>query len=108
MKSSINYDGDHTYVWLDTGFVDRKNNALFISLLNNGREYAGHHVGTARTLTGNIKGFYPQYKKDISNNYSRFMSKYNQKCRERDNEHIEDENQYLLCKVNEDCIGECL
>lgn len=100
MKSSINNDADHIYVWLDTGFTDQNKQAIFISLLNTGNEYVGHHVGTARTLAENIKGFFPKYKKNISENYSRFINKYNQKCAERENPHIEDENKYLLCKVN--------
>ena len=102
MKSSLNNDTDHTYVWLDTGFRDRNNNALFISLLNNGREYTGHIVGTARELAESIKSFFPKYKKDICSNYSRFISKYNQKCQEREHTYIADEQQYLLGCANRD------
>lgn len=105
MKSSTNQDTDNTYVWLDTGFRDRRNNALFISLLNNGYEYAGHYVGTANDLSDSIKAFFPKNRKEIAANYSRFIGKYAQKCKERDTEYIEDEKQYLLEKVNEnnDC-----
>lgn len=101
MKSSVNRDTDNIYVWLDTGLRDSNNNALFISLRNNGENYRGHYVGTAHSLTKNIREHYPKNKKDINTNYSRFISKYNQKCLERENPYIEDEKQYLLCKVNE-------
>lgn len=102
LKSSVNQDTNATYVWLDTGYRDRKNNAIFLSLLNTGREYKGHYVGTARILADSIKNFFPCYRKDISTNYSRFLSKYNQKAAEREHRYIEDENQYLLSKANEE------
>ena len=91
MKSSTNQDTDNTYVWLDTGFRDRRNNALFISLLNNGYEYVGHYVGTAHDLSDSIKAFFPKNRKEIAANYSRFIGKYAQKCKERDTEYIEDQ-----------------
>ena len=106
MRSSLTNDIDHTYVWLDTGFRDRNNNALFVSLLNNGRGYAGHIIGTARELAESIKSFYPKYKKDICSNYSRFVSKYSQKCQEREHTYIADEEQYLLARVNKDGVCE--
>jgi len=106
MNSSVNHDTDNTYVWLDTGFCDLNNNPLFISLLNNGREYVGHHVGTAKKLADNIKSYYHLKGKDVSKNYSRFVSKYKQKCAERNNEHIVDIEDYYLAKANEETCEE--
>lgn len=100
LKSNVNQDSDSLYLWLDTGYRDRNNNTIFISLLNNGREYKGHYVGTARSLAKVIKNYFPAYRKDINGNYPRFLNKYKQKAAEREHLYISDENQYLLSKAN--------
>lgn len=101
LKTSVNNDSDHSYLWLDTGFTDRNNQPIFISLVRMGHEYVGYKVGTAKTLADGIKREHQKYRKDIAANYSRFLNKYAQKCEERKQKHIDNVNQYYLSKANE-------
>lgn len=100
LRSKVNRDPDALYLWLDTGYRDWNNNAIFISLLNNGQDYKGHYVGTAQDLANCIRNFFPAYRKDININYARFLNKYKQKAEKRDYEYIIDENWYLLSRNN--------
>lgn len=106
LKSRVNYDSDALYLWLDTGYRDQNNKTIFISLVNNGREYKGHYVGNAQNLANRMKDFLPAYRRNINTNYSRFLNKYKQKAAEREHEYIVDENKYLFSKSNcEDSLG---
>lgn len=100
MRSNMEPNAATRYVWLDTGYRDQNNHAVFLSLCHRGHEYRGHYVGTARTLTSGMKKVSPNYKNDIETNYARFVEKYKRKSAERVCECIGDENRYLLSKIN--------
>ena len=100
LKASINQDTGSKYLWLDTGFCDKQNRPIFISLLRSCGEYVGHFVGTAKKLMESVKGFFPAYSKHIKVNFARFLQKYDEKSKEREIVHILDGQEYFLSKAN--------
>ena len=100
LKSSVNQDTGSKYLWLDTGFCDKQNKPIFISLIRYCGEYVGHIVGTAKKLMESIKGFFPAYSKHIKMNFARFLQKYDEKSKEREIVHITDGQSYFISKTN--------
>lgn len=91
-KMNIRKEGEYgnKYLWLDTGFQAEDGKAIFISLLPEGEEYAGHYVGTAVTLSKKIGERYSQYKSTISKNQKMFFLKYQSMLPKRTTKHITD------------------
>lgn len=90
-------DRDTVYLWLDSGFIDQYGHAIMISLLNNGSGmYTGHYCGSMKTLSNSIARFFAHNRKSISRNIGTVISKYNNKIAERVNQHILDEQEYLI------------
>ena len=100
MNSSTDYGMCTDYLWLDTGFRDLKNQPIMICLHNGYNGYVGHYTGTVRVLANRVKSFNSRNAKDIERNYSRFISKYRAKAKERKHEFIDDEMTYLLDVAN--------
>lgn len=90
------------YLWIDTGFVDKYGNPVFISLLKNGESYSGHIVGTAKTLAKGIIAFFPRNKQYIDKNIGDFRAKYDKKISCRAVRHIENEEKYFINSCNDE------
>lgn len=93
------------YLWLDTGLRNVYGNPIFISLLKNGNEYAGHYYGTADVLAREIMKYFYKNAGTIKKNLSAFKNKYKIKCEQRIHMHIEDENEYLIQICNGDIVA---
>ncbi len=64
------------YLWLDTGYVDKYNNPLFISLINNHGCYSGKYVGNPRILSQCAKNYFYYNADDITENTKILERKY--------------------------------
>lgn len=88
-------DKDATIVWLDSGYVTPKGEAIFISLKKSVTNeepyyiYAGYYVGTAGYLSKGIRDHNQAYAGTIKENFERFKSKYYKKIEQRNIKHLE-------------------
>ena len=87
---------DCIYAWLDTGYVDRSDNPVMISLLRSGGRYTGHYVGNYRSLSGNAKDHFGLDRVLVEKKMRGFAEKYAAKSDERNNRSILDEGRFLL------------
>lgn len=71
------------YLWIDTGFVDKKDNPLFISLLNHDGYYRGHFIGNSLYLSSKVYEYFKDNKQAIMVNEQRFREKYKRKIEGR-------------------------
>lgn len=101
MNSRMESTSDSVYLWIDSGFLDKRGNPLFISLLKQGSEYIGHYVGTIHSLSQYIINYFPRNGKQIKTNRGTFLGKYNQKIAGRTVKHIENEQEYLVERLND-------
>lgn len=101
-KMNINMaeDKDTTYLWLDTGMRTVQDEPIFISLLKNEEGYSGHYVGTTNILSNAVRDFSPWNSKDIAANKKKMKQKYQSRTAKRETLYIENENEYLLKKMN--------
>lgn len=76
------------YLWIDTGYVDRNFNPIFISLLNKCGTFSGKYVGHTSFLSKVAKSFFDQNSHDIENNIKKFINKYNAKSSKGSISHI--------------------
>lgn len=106
LNSSTEYGQYTDYVWLDTGFRDARNQPIMICLHNGYDGFTGHYTGTIRILANRVKNFNGKNTRDIEKNFSRFLSKYATKAKERLNESIIGVNDYALAAVNREFPGE--
>jgi len=74
---------DIRYLWLDTGFCDKNDNPIFISLLNHSGYYSGHFIGNSMYLSGRIAEYYSYNEKEIIENERAFREKYKRKVEDR-------------------------
>lgn len=83
-------DKDVVYAWLDTGYCNQTNEPIFISLVKkeDGR-FIGNYIGTSRTLASSTINYFPNNRKFIYNNQSRFKAKYEKRISKRTMKHIE-------------------
>ena len=63
-------------LWLDTGLTDRMGLPLFVSLVHSNGVFSGHIVGNYNELYQSHQEFFFKYRREISNNFSKFISKY--------------------------------
>ena len=100
-------------LWLDTGLTDERGLPLFISLVRSGNVFNGHIVGNYNDLHRSHQEYFFKYRRDISNNFSKFISKYKTKSEARANPHIKNADTYILADVNEnesftESFGSCI
>lgn len=90
-------DAEHhtDYLWLDTGFRDKKDDSILICLHKGYDGYVGHYTVPIRELLKYMKTFHKKNMKDIEKNYSRFVTKYKSKIGERENVFINDPEEYV-------------
>lgn len=81
---------DIVYLWIDTGFKDKYDNPLFVSLINRKGYYSGHFIGTSSYLAGKIADFYPDNKNKVWENEAKFEEKYKRKTENRDIPNLSD------------------
>lgn len=90
IKMNMKTDSDKTeYLWLDTGLITKSGDAVFISLLNNYGLYCGHIVADYKYLASNIGNYYGANRKSISENKTRFKSKYERAIQNREIKHLD-------------------
>ena len=101
-------DAEHhtDYLWLDTGFRDKKDDSILICLHKGYDGYVGHYTVPIRELLKYMKTFHKKNMKDIEKNYSRFVTKYKSKIGERENVFINDPEEYVIRTVNRDFDSE--
>ena len=102
LNSFMDNEPGSTYLWLDTGFVDFKNETIFVSLHRSMSGFSGHMTGTAKFLAETMKKNNHRAKSYIDSNYSKFRNKYINKIKERDFQHITDINGFLIAVNNKD------
>lgn len=91
MKNCSCTEKKSEYLWLDTGFLTINGNAaIFISMKWKGGMFIGHYIGTADTLS------YQMRSKVARASVGSFKDKYTKKISERKRKHILNEYDYLL------------
>ena len=106
-------DESSRVLWLDTGLTDEMGLPLFISLVRSGSTFTGHIVGNYNDLHQSHQDFFFRFRREISNNFSKFISKYKSKSSARANPHIKNADTYILSSVNEnesftESVGSCI
>ena len=92
MQGKSNDDEDSLYLWLDTGYVNEKGNAIFISLLRQTGtdvDFKGYYVGDYNFLAKSIVSHNTRYTRIINDNRLRFKLKYEKKIEKREIAHID-------------------
>ena len=88
------------YLWLDTGYVDRNTNPIFISLLNNRDYYSGKFVGNPKFLSNCAQGYYYYNSEEIADNTKKLESKYRKKSAKGLIKHFNCSNEaFIDCKI---------
>ena len=108
LNSKMVRDDNSILLWLDTGYVDRNGNTVFVSLHKLGDGFSGHITGTLRTLTNDLKRMYNKNRRMIDDNYTKFIKKYRNKIEERDIKHIFDEQEYFVSACNQSIDSESI
>lgn len=86
--SSVEPIEHKAYLWVDTGYVNTKNQPIFISLVPCEDGYVGHYTGTSWFLYGLVKKYYSRNMRQINDNMKRFESKYERKTASRTKPHL--------------------
>lgn len=102
LNSFMERNSNSVYIWLDTGYTDRKGNPIMTSLLNSFCGFVGHVVGTIKGLAESAKNFFKLKRNIVDQRMAAFQKKYASKAGERDFAHIIDEKSYLMNRCNMD------
>ncbi len=82
-------DKDSYYVWVDTGYLNHEGEAIFISLIKREKTlFTGYFVGTAKYLFKGICSKYPNYNREIHENFHKFQKKYEERVVKRTKAHL--------------------
>lgn len=104
LNSTMTEDSYTSLLWIDTGFVTWEGKPIFVSLRKTYDGYKGHYTGTMKTLRETSVAITRKNKSVINTNYGRFVSKYDEKIKERNIKHIEDVNEYYISVNNRDSV----
>lgn len=90
MQGKAEGDRAAVYLWLDTGFVNQKNRAIFISLIKNEYDgtFVGSWVGDYSRLFNSAAKFFSNNRNVILDNMERFPEKYAKKIEGRSITHL--------------------
>lgn len=92
MQGKTEDDKEALYLWLDTGYVNSKGNAIFISLIKQDGydiEYKGSWVGDYQFLANSICKYNSRHINTINDNRIRFKAKYEKRVSKREKQHID-------------------
>jgi len=89
MSATAEGNRDARYAFIDTGYVDEKGRAIFISLYSTMGYFTGSYVGHIGTLGKSLITHNPKLTRQILDNLHLFQTKYEKKIAKRKTAHLE-------------------